>query len=121
VPITPSLRVEASDRELEALLVGLALQDWVQLRAHRLPLLYSGHYRYQREPPGRERWQSAVENARHRTADCEDLAAHRVAEYWMKGIRAMPSVIGITPTLRHVIVRMPDGTTEDPSKILGMK
>jgi len=113
--------------ELEGLVMGLALASLAQMRdtrkgPHILPL-YSGRVRYQREPIGREQWQTAFETSLHGSGDCEDLTAYRVAELWHTGEdrEARPQVIAVTPTLRHVVVRRGNGAIEDPSKKLGMK
>jgi len=122
--VRPRLRV-SNPREMEALLLGLALQSWCQLTGPErsaIPPLYSGHYRYRMERPGREDWQSALENARRGIGDCEDLATHRVAELWRDGVRgARPKILQVSPNLFHVVVAHPDGTIEDPSRRLGMK
>jgi hypothetical protein len=56
--------------------------------------------------------------------DCDNVAAWRVAELRERGIPAKPYITwkrradgGMT---YHVIVRWPDGTSEDPSLLLGM-
>lgn len=111
--------------ELEALVMGLVLVSLAQMAdppvAAYIPPLYSGKVRYVREPPGRERWQSAKETAARGYGDCEDLVGYRVAELIRSGINARPKVLEINPTLRHVVVQHPDGTIEDPSAKLGMK
>ncbi len=112
-------------RELEALVTGLALVSLCQMQdppvAAYIPPLYSGKVRYVREPAGEERWQSAKETAARGYGDCEDLVAYRCAELWHQGKKAAPKVLEISPTLRHVVVQLPDGTIEDPSAKLGMK
>lgn len=56
--------------------------------------------------------------------DCDNLACWRAAELRQKGIKASPYITwrprpdgGVT---YHVLVRWPDGSTEDPSLLLGM-
>ncbi len=56
--------------------------------------------------------------------DCDNLACWRAAELRQNGIKASPYITwrprldgGVT---YHVLVRWPDGTTEDPSLLLGM-
>jgi hypothetical protein len=113
-----------TNRELECLVFGLALASLAQMRASatraRIPSLYSGKIRYCREPRGSERWQTALETSELGCGDCEDLVAFRCAELMAQGIKARPKVLTINPTLRHVVVRWPDGRIEDPSKKLGM-
>lgn len=112
-------------RELEEAVNGLGRVCQAQLsdpaNAGKLPALYAGRIRYERERAGRERWQTAEETARLGYGDCEDLAAYRLGELWMAGeSKARARVVAITPTLRHVMVARGDGTLEDPSKKLGM-
>lgn len=57
--------------------------------------------------------------------DCKDLACYRAAELTVRdGIRAVPIVkrkwLERGFGLYHVLVGFPDGTTEDPSILLGM-
>lgn len=105
---------------------GLAAQSYAQMLQKRgaIPDLYGGSIRYLREPLRRENWQSARETAVRGYGDCEDLSAYLVAQYRSKGILAFPVVKMVSPTLRHVLVRVqrPDGSwvLEDPSKKLGM-
>lgn len=112
-------------RELEEAVNGLGRVCQAQMvdpeNAGKIPPLYSGRIRYQRERPGEERWQSAEETARRGYGDCEDLAAYRLGELWAAGEKkARARVVTITPTLRHVMVARADGSLEDPSKKLGM-
>lgn len=124
--VSPRIPHVRSNRELEALLVGLLqlnvdqMRDGVAGAGERIPPLYGGTIRYAREPGGQEDWKTARDVAAHGYGDCEDLATYRAAEYWVRGIKAMPHVLTITPRLRHVVVRLPDGKIEDPSKKLGM-
>ncbi len=55
--------------------------------------------------------------------DCDNLATWRVAELRCAGVEAVPYIIWReTPrgTTYHALLRWPDGTSEDPSLILGM-
>lgn len=121
--------------ELEALVFVLALMSLRQMqdppvRAY-IPPLYGGKIRYVREPRGSEEWQTAKQTAARGYGDCEDLVGYRVAEIWLaagildpwraRGGIALPKVIEVSPTLRHVVVEHKDGTIEDPSAQLGMK
>lgn len=108
-------------REVEALLEGLARVCAAQIAAGavRVPLFSSG-VRYEREPAGRERWQSARETLRRKAGDCEDLVAWRVAELRARGDNARPLVYQPRPGLLHCVVRRGDGSIECPSRILGM-
>lgn len=126
MPVHPRFSA-TSVAELEGLVFGLAAQDYAQMKENRgrIPPLYGGSIRYQREPLRRENWQSALETAELGYGDCEDLSAYRVAELRAQGITAFPIVAHVSPTLRHVMVRYLDPksqqwVTEDPSKKLGM-
>jgi hypothetical protein len=56
--------------------------------------------------------------------DCNELALVRVAELWRAGIAASPWLTKAANekggTSYHCLVRWPDGSSEDPSLILGM-
>lgn len=106
--------------ELEALLEGLVRLNLTQLRRGLCPPIYQSGVRYQREPPGREDWQTALECYQRQRADCEDLAAYLAASYRLVGVEASCHVYQAAPGLKHVVCRLPDGTIEDPSKKLGM-
>jgi hypothetical protein len=56
--------------------------------------------------------------------DCNELVPMRIAELWRAGIAASPYLL-CSPNSRggktyHAIVKWPDGSSEDPSLILGM-
>lgn len=79
----------------------------------------------------REQWRTAVVAYREipREADCKVLACWRAAELQIAGERAIafPKVrrvynqeLSKWENLAHVLVRRGNGTTEDPSRILGM-
>lgn len=58
--------------------------------------------------------------------NCEDLACWRAAEYRVRyGINAIPTFIWkVRPNgghLYHILVKLPDGRIEDPSRALGMR
>lgn len=81
--------------------------------------------RYEREPLGQEDWKDIPTCIRDGIADCEDLACWRAAELTVRhGIPARPTYrCKERPDgslLYHIVVRYPDGRTEDPSKKLGM-
>lgn len=123
--INVSIRgIDATDPEqVRAAVTGLAAISVAQMIARNLPPLYGGTIRYEREPPGRERWQTALETAWLRTGDCEDLAAYRLAELIRAGeLSARIVVRVIVPNrLLHIQVQRANGMIEDPSKLLGMK
>jgi hypothetical protein len=110
-----------SNRELELAIEGLARISLEQIKAQTFPGIYSGKVKYAREPAGVEYWQPAIDIYARGVGDCEDLCALLLAEYWRRGIWARADVLSVNPQLKHVRVRMPDGTIVDPSKALGMK
>jgi hypothetical protein len=118
-----SARVD-SEAVLRHLLEALTLADQIWIKAHpSTPGIYSSGVRYQREPEGIEDWQSIPAMLVSRFGDCEDLACWRTAELRQQGIAANPAFyfrrIGQT-LLYHIVVRLPNGQTEDPSAKLGM-
>jgi hypothetical protein len=112
-----------SESDVRVALDALVLLDVHYLRTRRLPALYGGTIRYQREARGaeglREDWCTAPVVAARGFGDCEDLACYRAAELQVRGIHARPDVIKFA-RVWHIVVRMPDGSVEDPSKRLGM-
>ena len=69
--------------------------------------------RYQREPFGREWWQTALDNFTEGEGDCEDLASHRAAELNVfDGEPARTIAMHTGERSFHAVVRRADG----PSK-----
>lgn len=107
-------------------LVNINLWQLARYAREGRPLvpLYESGVVYKAEPPGEEEWPDIPSLYRQGWGDCEDLACARAAELRFVGIGAVPCIkhrkIGAI-TLVHVMVLWPDGTIEDPSKILGMK
>lgn len=103
------------------------------LRAHpETPRLYQAKgpdgqpIKYVREDMGIEEWQEIPAIIAQGWGDCEDLASWLAAERIVKdGLSGTKAYLerrhkgGIW--LYHVKVRLPNGTEEDPSKMLGMK
>jgi len=117
------------NRALQILLWTLIRLDELYLAWHpETPLLYSSGVRYIREEWGYEQWIPIPNVLRQGGADCEDLAAWRVAELRVRGIPARPmwsNWQGVRPdgekfTMYHIKVWTPYGV-DDPSKRLGMK
>lgn len=120
VPVT--INVGESPAQIRAAVLGLAAISLAQMSERNVPPLYAGHVRYEREPIGRERWQTAFETAQRGAGDCEDLAAYRLAELHRAGeSRATIVVKVVSPTLMHILVRRANGAIEDPSARLGMR
>lgn len=102
-----------------------------QLRQREYPLLYESGIYYKTEPPAVE-WHDIPTLLRLGYGDCKDLAAYRVAELRHRGVQCKPCIKykyvdykypngKKQPVLLiHVMVQFPDGSIEDPSKILGM-
>ena len=80
---------------------------------------------YEEEPLGQEDWKDIPTIIKDGFADCEDLACWRAAELTVRyGVPARPTFTWkVRPNgayLYHIKVLYPDGTIEDPSKMLGM-
>jgi hypothetical protein len=114
------IHIPPSALSYEAALEGLTRIDERQIGAGNFPSLYRSGVRYRREP--RDVWRHAVDVFRSGVGDCEDLAAIRVAQLRVSGADPEASVMVYQSGLNryHAIVRRGDGTTEDPSRILGM-
>lgn len=121
----PTMQEEVArgDRALRILLQALAAMNLDYLRLHpETPPLYASGVRYIREH-GTENWETIPVIIKHGGADCEDLASWRVAELLNMGVQADHYLRaryegGILKY--HILVQLPDGTLEDPSRILGM-
>ncbi len=106
---------------LSLLLRGLvALNRWLLAR-HDLPPLYESGVRYRRDAAGTEIWSAATIVYQRRRGDCEDLSCWRAAELQNAGVDAIACVKRTGRRRLHAIVCYPDGTIEDPSRILGMR
>lgn len=143
VPDLPIVLNEAMEglARVNALMLLAALKN-----GRPVPPLYSDAFvRYKLEPNGREWWQTVADNIVEKTADCEDLATHRVAELRVAPILALGSLDRALSTFgaraiaagrlyparpvckrtgrktMHALVEHPDGRIEDPSRALGMK
>lgn len=106
-----------------------------------IPPLYASGVIYKEDPPGEENWKDCYAIMKDGHGDCDRLAAWRAAELRVAGIAAeavlkwqwIPRAVmigtgyparllGNAPGvwMVHCLVRFPDGSVEDPSKILGM-
>lgn len=98
---------------------GLIRLNCYLIRRHNLPSIYNGRVKYKKDPE--EEWKHALLVHRDGWGDCEDLACLRAAEYRVfDGIPADAIVKRTGRRTLHGIVALPDGTFEDPSRILGM-
>lgn len=69
-------------------------------------------------------WQDISYSLATKKADCKDFAAWRCAELLEAGIDCRPQIQwrNVDGVYRfHALVEYPDGTTEDPSRLLGME
>jgi hypothetical protein len=118
---------ELSRATLSLMLDFLTELDVLYLRAHpETPRVYQSGVRYMEEPPGQERFQDIPTSIAYKSADCEDLACWLAAERRVrdgKNARAIwvPYPRQDGSTLFHIVVKHADGSTEDPSRVLGMK
>lgn len=123
MPLKASIRA-ADSEEIAALLTGVVALNLSQLRGGRCPplnLSLDQGIRYEREKPGREDWQTAVETWKRKRGDCEDLSTYLAASLQLVGVGAEAAIIDIRPGLKHCVVRLPSGEIIDPSRRLGMK
>jgi hypothetical protein len=113
-----------SQMYLQLLLHALVALDAAYLRFHpETPLIYRAGIRYHREPQGYEQWLQTPCILEQRWGDCEELAAWRVAELRVRGIDAWPCFHWRkfkTSLVYHIVVCLPNGVMEDPSRVLGM-
>ncbi len=99
----------------------LLLKDAPRVSGGRsFPPLYQSGVVYRRQQ-GPERFLPLPIVYARGHGDCDQLAAWRCAELQCAGINAKAVPYFSAPKLMHVIVLLPDGTTEDPSKLLGMR
>lgn len=124
-----------SDHALGCLLDCLTDIDCEQLVLYpNIPLLYQSGVRYFHDGKD-DPWMDvlsilaehefAMKEGNRAIVDCEDLSCWRAAELRVKyGINANPTWIrrkrADGKQLVHIFVRLPDGTFEDPSRLLGM-
>lgn len=124
---TKEAQREESQAALNIMLRNLLEIDELHLRYHpETPWLYESGVRYMEECPGQEDWCDIPTILKLRFADCEDLVCWRAAELRVRrGIDAKPVFRGFPrpngSMLYHVLVQYPDGSIEDPSKLLGMR
>lgn len=99
--------------------VNRVLMREAKRRGERVPPLYRSGVRYRRQPP--EKFLTFPKVLARGHGDCDQLCGWRAAELQEMGIKAKAVPVTIRPGLMHVVVRYPDGRTEDPSRRLGMK
>lgn len=93
------------------------------------PLLYESGVVFQREADGAlNKWHDIRRCLELGHSHCVGLSCWRIAELRVRqGLDARPSILefeemrsGVLTHEFHVIVRLPDDTHEDPSRLLGM-
>ena len=120
--------------------IARALKRAMKGQGNPISPLYVSGVRYKEDPPGHEDWRDVYGVIARGVGDCDQLTAWRVAELRVAGVAAEPVLkwqwvprdvmvssgypARLLPQdgvwLVHCLVRFPDGSTEDPSKILGM-
>ncbi len=110
---------------LKALLDCLIACDLSYLRHHRAPKLYESGVRYGRT----QEWERIPDVMARGTADCKSLSSWRIAElvhnrvygsYIPKPVFRWSTRPGTTIKDFHILVMLPGGKWECPSRILGM-
>lgn len=114
------------------------VNGWHHRTGDYVPLFRSG-VKYVAEAPGREEWKDVPKLYSDRHGDCEDLACAYAGELqagkglilrggryvWQRHpISALPAIRWkrfSQGLLIHVVTLFPDGSTIDPSVLLGMK
>lgn len=91
-----------------------------------LPDLYRSGVQYYADRFWEGPWLDAKTVARLSFADCKSLATYRCAELRVRqGVMAVPefsrALLADGTQWFHIIVRLPNGNFEDPSRVLGMK
>lgn len=130
-PYRLEMELPVSPATLTAALEGLTATNAVMMQRARelggeFPSLYDAGVVYKEEPNevlgGRviQRWPNAVQVLERGTADCKGLAAYLAAQLRLEGEPAYAYAYETGPEQYHAVVRRADGTTEDPSRILGM-
>lgn len=124
--VTMELRGVPAADWLLPLLDALTRVNLSWLRGHpAAPSIYDVGVRYVAEPVGTEQWRALPTVLSELVGDCEDLACARAAELRARGVDAVAWPILTSPpgsplNVWHIVVKLPDGSMEDPSVRLGM-
>lgn len=119
--IHPSMPDDMLVRLNQAAVEGLALVDRVLLDYYNFPSIYKVAPKYR--TGGKETWKDIGALLKDGWGDCKDFTAWRLAELWKAGVNAKAEAIIQRQGRRllfHVYIRHPDGSIEDPAKLLGM-
>jgi hypothetical protein len=113
---------EISDAVNALAMIGYGQMVRAAKRGHPFPDLFTSGVRYVPEKVGAEDWKTAARVFKDKTGDCEDLAATLCAQTWFRGDRNARVYARLAaPGLIHMLVRASNGTTIDPSRVLGMR
>jgi hypothetical protein len=116
-----SIRVPAETQsELQASLDFLTAISAGQIKRHGLPHPYRAGIRYQREPEGREDWQTALETLERKTGDCEDLAAYLAGYLQAHGHPHARAFLRPSRGVGYHCLVQDGAQILDPSRVLGM-
>lgn len=109
-------------QEVALQLYGLTLASYWQIKRGFAPRdFWAQNVRYEREPPGRDDWQTWAITVARGAGDCEDLATALTACRWAQGDKSARAIVKpIRPGLIHILTRYGNGEIVDPSKLLGM-
>lgn len=118
--VSVHLDIDSDPHVLSALIEGLTAANYVimQRDPDAFPPLYETGVVYRREERGHDDWLTADAVLDRGFADCEDLAGYRAAELRREGVPARAVVIPNRSGNFHAVVLLPDGSYEDPSRIL---
>ena len=109
---------------IKPVLEALVRVDQLYLLTHQVPPIYESGVRYHDEPKDQIEEFAAIPLILQRGwGDCDDLAPWRVAELQNAGVKAKLRIQWKryeSGKLYHIVVRMPDRSIEDPSRLLGM-
>ena len=121
----------ASEAVLRLFLEALTAANVAYLQSHPdTPPIYSAGVVYRRETPKikgapiPEEWLQIPYVLQQGWGDCEDLACWRAAELLQQGVKAQPTFTFRKQgnfSIYHIMVRLPNGKIEDPSRRLGME
>lgn len=126
-PVLSIVMLFQDQEDINVALAATTAIDVHLIRKYGLPKLYESGVRYRREVclakhirETCERFLTAEKLLQERFGDCDDLAPYRAAELILSGVRARARAVP-SPAGWHCIVKLPNGTIEDPSAKLGMR
>jgi hypothetical protein len=114
------------ERDLAPTLEALVELNVRLIPSRRIPHIYKSGVRYQGEERTsdgarrKEHWLTAPIAWACGVADCEDLGSWLAACYRLEGIHALAIPRRNSIGGWHIVTQMPDGSIQDPSRVLGM-